>query len=417
MLTTTGFWFSSCLTKAYQPTTGRDPKGTPGITIKRMQAMNGCFMQRIVHVFIGLLCIYPSLLLAEYQLDLKPGVTPVSQQIYSLHTTIFIVCCVIGLVVFGVMFYSIFRYRKSAGAKAAHFHENTTVEVIWTLIPLAILIGMAIPATKTLLYMEDASESDIDIQVTGYQWKWKYHYLDSDISFFSNLATPQDQINNKAEKQPNYLLEVDNPLVIPTGKKVRFLFTAADVIHSWWVPALGVKKDAIPGFINEAWATIEEPGIYRGQCTELCGVNHGFMPVVIDARSESDYQEWVGQQLAAKSASADSGKKTWTMADLMKQGQQVYATNCQACHQPTGLGIPGAFPSLVDTPLIKGPIDKHLDIVYNGKAGTAMQAFGAQLSDVDIAAVITYERNAWGNQTGELVQPSDIAQFKATNAK
>lgn len=351
---------------------------------------------------------------ADYALNMTPGVTPISHQVYDLHMLIFWICVAIGAVVFGAMFISILKHRKSQGAVAAQFHESTTVEIIWTVIPFVILIAMAIPATKTLIAMEDTRNPDLTIKVTGYQWKWHYEYMggkdyeDSKFSFFSTLATPRDQIENKAAKGEHYLLEVDHPLVVPVGKKIRFLTTGNDVIHSWWVPALAIKSDAIPGFINESWATITEPGIYRGQCAELCGKDHGFMPTVVEAKSEEDYKNWVQEQKAAALASAEDPNKVWTKEELLAKGEQVYTANCAACHQPTGEGVPGTFPALKGSKIATGPLAGHLNRVINGKPGTAMQAFGAQLKDSEIAAVITYERNSWGNNTGDAVQPSQV---------
>ena len=345
---------------------------------------------------------------ADWQVNMNRGVTDISHQVYDLHMTIFWICVIIGVAVFGVMFYSIFKHRKSKGAVAEHWHENTTVEVIWTVVPFIILIGMAVPATATLMDMYDTSEADVDIQVTGYQWKWRYQYLDEDIDFFSNMSTTREQIANAEAKGANYLLEVDNALVIPANKKVRFLITANDVIHSWWVPHFAVKKDAIPGFINEAWVRVEEPGVYRGQCTELCGKDHGFMPVVVEVKSEEDYAAWLQEQRDLKMAAADEANKEFTMDELLATGEQVYNTACAGCHQVTGQGIPGAFPAITGSPIATGAIDAHLDIIVNGKAGTAMAAYKDQLTAVEIAAVTTYQRNRLGNAVGDLVQPSDV---------
>lgn len=345
---------------------------------------------------------------ADWQVNMNQGVTEISREVFDLHMMIFWICVAIGVAVFGVMFYSIFKHRKSKGAVAEHWHENTTVEVLWTVIPFVILIGMAVPATGTLMEMYDTSEADVDIQVTGYQWKWRYQYLDEDIDFFSNLSTPRDEIINASAKNPNYLLEVDNPLVIPANKKVRFLITANDVIHSWWVPHFAVKKDAIPGFINESWVRVEEPGVYRGQCTELCGKDHGFMPVVVEVKSEADYAAWVAEQKAMQLAKAGAASQTYAMDDLIAKGESVYNTACASCHQANGQGIPGAFPAITGSAIATGPIESHLDIILNGKAGTAMQAFKEQLSAVDIAAVVTYQRNRLGNAVGDSIQPSTI---------
>ena len=348
---------------------------------------------------------------AEYPLNLTPGVTEISKQVYDLHMLIFWICVVVCVGVFAVLIYSIFTHRKSKGAVPATFHESTTVEIIWTTVPFLILVGMAVPATTTLLALEDTRDPDMSIQITGYQWKWKYDYLDEDISFFSVLTTPREQIEGAAEKSENYLLEVDNPIVVPINKKIRFLVTSNDVIHSWWVPALGWKQDAVPGFINDAWTELSEPGTYRGKCAELCGKDHGFMPIVLVAKTEEDYQAWVADQKGAAAAEAASATKTWSMDELMAKGESVYQTNCLACHQAGGEGIPAAgFPALKGSAIATGPAAGHLDIVMNGsKVNPAMAAFGPQLSDVDLAAVITYERNAFGNDTGDMVQPADVA--------
>jgi len=349
---------------------------------------------------------------AEYQLDLRPGVTSFSQGAYGIHTLVMWICVVIGIIVFGVMIYSIIMHRKSRGAEAAKFDDNLTVEIVWTVIPFIILGFMAVPATKVLLAMEDVSNSDMSIKVTGYQWKWHYDYNvgenAQDINFFSNLSTPIEEIQNKATKNDNYLLEVDNVIVVPVNKKIRLLFTSNDVIHAWWVPAFGVKKDAIPGYINESWFKTDKVGTYRGQCAELCGTNHGFMPIVVEVKSEADYASWVDGQKQQAVAAAESSNKTWTKDELMDHGKSVYATSCAACHQANGEGIPNVFPGLVGSAIVIGDVSKHIDIVVNGKSGTAMQAFGPQLNDADLAALITYERNAWGNDTGDVVQPADI---------
>ncbi len=359
------------------------------------------------------LALYSGVASAEWEVNLTPGVTDISRSVFDLHMTIFWICVAIALVVFGVMFWSIFHHRKSRGAQAHHFHENTLVEVIWTIIPIFILIAMAVPATATLIEMYDTDEAELDVQITGFQWKWRYDYLDQDLNFFSNLSTPREQISNEAEKQEHYLLEVDRHLVLPVDTKIRFLLTSNDVIHSWWVPALAVKKDAIPGFINEAWTVINEPGIYRGQCAELCGKDHGFMPVVVEAVSKDDFQQWLAQAKAEKQAEAAAAERTWTLDELMQQGEQVYLRACAACHLPNGEGVPGAFPALKGSPIATGDVAGHIDIVLNGKSGTAMQAFRDQLSATELAAVITYERNAWGNSLGEAVSPTQISRLLA----
>ena len=345
-------------------------------------------------------------------LNLTQGATDISHKVYDLHMLVFWICVVVCIGVFAVLIYSLFAHRKSKGVTPATFHESTTVEIIWTTIPFLILVGMAVPATTTLLALEDTRDADMSIQITGYQWKWKYDYLDEDISFFSVLTTPRDQIENKAEKSGNYLVEVDNPIVVPINKKIRFLITSNDVIHSWWVPDLGWKQDAVPGFINDAWTELTEPGTYRGKCAELCGKDHGFMPIVLIAKTEEDYATWVAEQKSAAAADADAATATLTMDELMAKGETAYNKTCAACHQANGQGIPGVFPAIAGGPLATGDVAGHIDIVVNGKAGTAMQAFGEQLSAVDLAAIITYERNAFGNDSGDMVQPADVAAAK-----
>ncbi len=344
---------------------------------------------------------------AEYGLNFQKPVTSIGHRVLELHNLILLICVVIFIVVFGVMFYSIYAHRKSKGYKAAKFHDNAKLEVVWTVIPFAILLIMAIPSTATLIEMDDVSKSDITVKITGYQWKWKYDYPDQDVSFFSSLATPREQIENKAAKGKDYLLEVDNPIVLPVGKKVRFVVTANDVIHAWWVPALGVKKDAIPGFVNEMWARVDEPGIYRGQCAELCGKDHGYMPIVVQAVSQEEFDKWASLQKDKASAAAASAGKTWSKDELMEKGKKVYASTCAACHGANGEGV-GPFPKMAGSKIATGPVAAHLNIVMKGKPGTAMQAFAGQLNDADIAAVVTFERNSFGNKTGDVVQPSQV---------
>ncbi|WP_323846084.1 cytochrome c oxidase subunit II [Microbulbifer magnicolonia] len=349
----------------------------------------------------------------RWGVNMTQGVTEVAQTTYSLHMLIFWICVAIGVVVFGVMFYSMWRHRKSKGYRAAQFHESTAVELVWTIVPTIILILMAIPATKTLYDIYDTEEADLDIMITGYQWKWKYDYLGSDVSFFSNLSTPRTQISNQQPKSEHYLLEVDEPLVVPVNQKIRFLITANDVIHAWWVPDLAVKKDAIPGFINESWTRIDEPGIYRGQCAELCGKDHGFMPIVVKAVPEAEYAAWLGERAATAAKMRELTGKTFTFDELLAQGEKVYNRTCAACHQPNGQGVPGVFPAIAGSKVATGPLDGHLSMVIRGsQKNPAMQAFGEQLSEVDLAAVITYQRNAFGNDMGDTVQPIDILNFK-----
>ncbi len=349
---------------------------------------------------------------ADYELNMTQGVTPISHQIYDLHMIVLWICVIIGIGVFGAMAYSIIYHRKSKGAQAATFHESTTIEIIWTLVPLAVLIAIAVPATATLLDLEDTSEADVNIQVTGIQWKWRYKYLDEDVEFLSSLSEESRNAIPDPTGVDNYLLDVDKPIVVPVNKKIRFLFTADDVIHAWWVPELAVKQDAVPGFINDSWATIEEPGVYRGQCAELCGKDHGFMPIVVNAVSEQEYQEWLVAMRAEAAAIAASADKEFSMDELVAKGESVYAANCAACHGPTGAGIPPVFPAITGSSIANGDIAAHIDIIMNGKTGTAMQAFKTQISDVDIAAVITFQRNSLGNSVGDMVQPAKIKSLR-----
>jgi len=360
---------------------------------------------------------------AAAEMNMRPGVTETSQAAYDLHMLVIWVMVAISVVVFGAMIYSFIFHRKSKHPTPATFSHSTKVEFVWTIIPILILIYLTIPAVKLLLEMEDTSESEMSVQITGSQWKWHYKYLDHDIEFFSNLSTPREQFENfkesGADNNPNYLLEVDNELVIPVGTKVRFLLTASDVIHSWWVPDLAVKKDAIPGFINETWTNVLTPGVYRGQCTELCGKDHGFMPVVVRALSKPDFEQWVSdknaERIAAEKAAEAAAAQSWDLDKLMALGKTTYDAKCAACHQVSGLGLPPTFPALKDSPIALGAIDAHIEIVVDGKQGTSMAGYGSQLTDAELAAVITYERNAWGNNTGDLVQPADIQAYKAGN--
>lgn len=345
-------------------------------------------------------------------LNLRRGATDISGQVYDLHMLMFFICVGIAVVVFGVMFASMYLHRKSRGAKPANFHENVKVEIAWTVVPFLILIFMAVPAANTLIAMEDTSEADMTVLVTGSQWKWHYKYMDKDVEFYSLLATQREQIANKFEKTENYLLEVDRPLVIPTGQKVRFLITSDDVIHSWWVPDFAVKKDANPGFINEAWANVNEPGVYRGQCAELCGKDHGYMPIVVIAKEPAEFEAWIGEQESIARQAKEEEQRllsmNMSMDELMTEGERVYNATCAACHMPNGEGLPGVFPALKGSKMALEDQPAHIDIVLHGKGGTAMQAFGKMLSLKEIAAVVTYERNAWGNNTGDMVQAKDV---------
>jgi len=380
--------------------------------VKRNVEMSSGSPKPLRCVPIAGLALAPALVSAAAEVNLQAPVSPIASQIYDLHTYIMWICVVIFIGVFSVMFYSIFAHRKSKGHQAAHFHENTVVEIIWTVIPFLILLFMAFPATKTVLAMKDASAPDMTIKVTGYQWKWNYDYLDQGVSFYSNLATPPAQIHNQQPKGEHYLLEVDQPLVVPAGKKVRVLITANDVLHSWWVPAFGVKQDAIPGFVRDSWFKAEKPGIYRGQCAELCGKEHGFMPIIVEVKSQDDYNKWLDDQKKKVSASAEDVSKVWESKDLIARGEKVYGANCVACHQANGKGVPGTFPALDGSKIATGPKPAHMDVVMNGvvKNGqpTAMVAWKNTLSDTDLAAVITYERNSWDNHTGDAVQPAEV---------
>jgi cytochrome c oxidase subunit 2 len=375
------------------------------------------WIKRFAAAAAGVGSLIPAFVAAN-EYNLQPPQTIIAREIYDLHTLIFLICCVIFVVVFGAMTYSIIMHRKSVGHKAEQFHENTTVEIIWTIIPFVILIGMAIPAAKTIIQMKDTSNPDLTIKATGYQWKWGYDYLGEGISFYSSLGTPREMISDnspegkkKREGYANYLLEVDNPVVVPIGKKVRMILTANDVIHAWWVPAFGVKQDAIPGFVRDAWFKVDKPGIYRGQCAELCGKEHGFMPIVVEAVEPEKYAQWVAEQKKKMAAQADDPNKTWSLDELKARGEKVYAANCQVCHQATGMGQPPAFPALSGSKIATGPKDAHLNIVFNGKPGTAMASF-KQLSDVEIAAVVTFERNSWNNKTGDMVSPDDVKKLR-----
>ncbi len=365
-------------------------------------------MSKLTSYLGGLIAIVSVNAFSEYDLNMTRGVTSVSRDIYGLHMMVFWVCVAIAIIVFSIMIYSLIVHRKSQGAVAANFHESTKAELLWTGIPIIILVLMAIPASSTLIDLEDTSKAQMTIKITGHQWKWQYDYPKEGISFISNLKqNSKDAIYSK-NKHENYLLEVDNNLVLPVDTSIRFLITSNDVIHNWWVPDFGVKQDANPGFINDAWAKIDEIGTYRGQCAELCGKDHGFMPIVVDVVSKADYAQWVLKQQIAKAATLTQSRKTWSEKDLTSLGKKVYNTNCSSCHGITGKGIPGVFPALRGSSVATGDIKKHIGIVLHGKAGTAMASYKNILGDADIAAVITFERSSFGNQMGDLVQPSDI---------
>ena len=363
-----------------------------------------------------MLSLYPFKVFSDWDaLNMREGVTQVSRDVFELHMLIFYICVAIGAVVFSVMFYSLFRYTKKRNPNPSTFHESTKLEVAWTIVPFLILIAMAVPASKTLTEIYDDEEGEINIQVVGYQWKWEYKYLEDDINFFSNLSTDQDEIYNLVPKGENYLLEVDEPLIIPVDTRVRFLITANDVIHSWWVPDFAIKQDAIPGFINTAWTRAEETGIYRGNCTELCGKNHGFMPVVVKVVEKDEYNDWVLAKKEEAIKLAELTEKEWSLAELTERGEGVYQKNCVACHQMNGEGLPPIFPALAGSDIVMFDKDRNVEILMEGVQGAAMQSFANQLSEVDMAAVITYTRQAWGNAEngdGEYVVPSDIVEYK-----
>ncbi|MEJ2590326.1 MAG: cytochrome c oxidase subunit II [Candidatus Thiodiazotropha sp.] len=369
-----------------------------------------------VYTAVPLLLFVPAAR-AAFDLNMTPGVTTTSHEVYDLHMLIFWICLVIGAVVFGIMAYAFIFHRRSRGAVAKQFHENLRLEIAWTIVPLMILGGMAYAATRVLIQMDDTRDAALTVKVTGYQWRWKYDYMDQGISFFSNLTTDPKEINGEAPKGEHYLREVDNPLVLPVGEKIRFITTSNDVIHSWWVPDLGWKKDAIPGYINDAWAFIEKPGVYRGTCSELCGKGHAFMPIVVVAKAEGEFQQWVAQQKQKQAAAASAAGKTWSREDLLAKGKKIYMTICAACHQPNGKGIPNVFPDLTASKVVRGPVDDHLKVVLNGRPNTAMQAFGPQFSDLEMASVVTYERNTFGG-SDKAVEPVQVkAARNETQAK
>ncbi|MEA3192009.1 MAG: cytochrome c oxidase subunit [Betaproteobacteria bacterium] len=345
--------------------------------------------------------------------NLQPAASPLAHQIHDLHEYVMILVTVIFVGVFGFMFYACWAHRKSKGHVAAQFHENTTVEIIWTVIPAIILVIFAWPVTKAVIAQKDTSAADITIKATGIQWKWDYEYIKGEgegIHFVSTLSTPRDQIEGRAPKGEHYLLEVekDTEMVVPIGKKVRILTTAADVVHAWWIPALGAKQDAIPGFIRDTWFRADKIGTYRGQCVELCGKEHGFMPIVVNVVSQEDYSKWAGEKKKAMLAAADDPAKVWTLPDLVARGERVYAANCVACHQASGQGLAAMkAPALAGNRFVTGGHSGPIDTVLNGRPNTAMQAFGKQLSDTEIAAVITFARNSWGNKANEL-QPAEV---------
>lgn len=364
---------------------------------------------------ILILWVYPHVSLAS-KIDMRPGVTEMSVRIQQIHHIGLWVCIVVGIIVFGAMFYTMFAHRRSKNPTPATFSDSALIEFIWTLIPILILVGMAIPATNALRDIEDNENSDMTVLITASQWKWHYEYLDTSISFYSNIATPDEQIYNQEPKDEYYLLDADKPLVLPTNKKIRFLMTADDVIHSWWVPDFAVKQDAIPGFINEAWTRIPTPGIYRGQCAELCGIGHAYMPIVVEVRPEAEFDAWIEEQRLASALAGEAAvaarAKTWAMEELMTTGEQVFLKHCATCHERDGMGQGIKYPALAGSSITTGVMEEHLNRVMNGMTDTEMQAWAPQLSDLEIAAVITYERNSWGNATGDLIQPATVYEAR-----
>jgi cytochrome c oxidase subunit 2 len=380
---------------------------------------NKLTIYRWLPVLMSMMMVQSASATDPWRMNMYRGVTPVSHEVYWLHVLAMWFCVGIGVVVFGVMIYALIHHRKSKGYKAADFHENIKLEIFWTVIPIIILIALAIPATRVLMKMDNTDNADLTIKVVGYQWKWQYEYMDQGIHFYSMLATPYAAIRNKIPKGKWYLLDVDKPLVVPVGKKIRLLVTSNDVIHSWWVPKLGVKRDAIPGFMHETWAKIEKPGIYRGQCTELCGLYHGFMPIVVKAVSAEEFAQWSKDQLASQDAliqHQSQPEAAMSRDELMSLGKQKYEQYCLACHGENGEGLPPLYPALKRSSIAVGhPISRHIDLVLLGVSGSAMQAYADQLTDEEIAAIITYERNAWENHTNDEVQPEDVRLLRISH--
>lgn len=347
---------------------------------------------------------------AVNQLDLHPPVTRIAADQQWLHYFMLVICLVIFLGVFAVMFYSIIKHRKSKGAKPANFHESTTVEIVWTVVPFIIVILMALPATRVVVAMKDTSSADLTIKATGIQWKWGYDYLKGEgegISFVSTLDPTHRAMSDAGKPQgDDYLLKVDNPLVVPVDKKIRIVTTANDVIHAWMVPSFGVKQDAIPGFVRDTWFRAEKIGDFYGQCAELCGKEHAYMPIHVKVVSQADYTQWVAQQKKAMQAAADDPTKVWELAALVARGEKVYNSNCAACHQASGKGA-GPIKALDGSDIVKNDAARQIQILLNGAANGAMPAW-RQLSDTEIAAVVTYTKNAWSNATGKIVQPAEI---------
>lgn len=377
-------------------------------------------MLRVSRFFLVISFVLLAVQAQALEYNMPVGVTSISRDTYWLHMVIFFATVGIGVIVFGAMFWSMYFHHRSRHKIPAKFHDNLYLEIGWTVAAALILVVMAWPATTVLMATHDTSASDLTVEARGYQWKWQYKYLDADnktqVSFFSNLATPEGEIQGRERKGEYYLQEVDEPLVVPIDKKIRFLITSNDVLHAFWVPDFSIKADAIPGYVNELWTVIEKPGIYRGQCAELCGQNHGFMPIVVHAVDQNQYNTWYANRLVEQKKIEALTQKEWTAEQLFELGEQVYMKHCVACHQLNGQGLPPAFPSLVGMGLLADR-QGHINAVYNGKAGTAMQAFGLQLGTVDLAAVIQYERHAWGNNSGDITTPLDILAFEKAQSQ
>jgi len=389
-------------------------------------------MNRLLRSLVAMLAVFtPLAAFADYTWNFPEPATPLALDTLNVHNKFMLITIVIFVVVLGIMLYSMVRHRKSVGHQASDFTgPKNRKQLLWTLLPFAILlyidfILMGIPAAHSIFMMEDTkTNAQMVLKITGSQWKWQYEFMDGDaqgIKFVSNLKTPDDQLYKGAPKGEHYLLEVDNELVLPTNKKIRVLLTATDVIHNWWVPQFCVARDAIPGFLRETWLEIDKPGIYRGQCKELCGRGHGYMPVVVRAVPEEEFKTWVVAKKDEQQATAASADKVWTKDELMAKGGETYNKVCAVCHQPNGQGLPPAFPALAGSKVVNAAVvdgeghlikDHHLDRVMNGKAGTAMQAFKNTLSDAEIASVVTYERNSFGNAMGDIIQPSQVKALR-----
>jgi cytochrome c oxidase subunit 2 len=387
-----------------------------------MQRQRNTFFQQCLSVLTGALLSGAAWAVDDMpggpnvlQTNLRPGVTKIAADQYWIHNFLMVVCLVIFVAVFAVMFYSIWAHRKSRGAKPADFHESTTVEIAWTIIPFLIVIGLAIPATRMVIEQKDTSQADLTIKAVGYQWKWGYEYLRGDaagVTLLSTMTTPLSQMDGSEPMSETYLMEVDQPLVVPVNQKIRMVVTASDVIHAWMVPAFGVKQDAIPGFVRDTWFRAEKVGTYRGNCAELCGKNHSQMPIVVEVKSQEDFVKWAAAKKQEMMAQADDATKEWSLADLSERGNKVFNANCAACHQATGKGVAGAFPALDGSKVVLGKSDDQIALLLAGKQGTSMASF-KQLSDVELAAVTTYTRNAWGNKAEDnIVQPKEFTEAR-----